>query len=73
MPEFPGPVLLVDDAAVRNALKFALEMEGLAVRALAVSAHSPTRTGKPSRDGAGFPFLPPAVQSFHHATPRMRS
>jgi two-component system response regulator FixJ len=33
MPINPGPVLIVDDdAAVRNALKFALEIEGLNVR-----------------------------------------
>ena len=34
MPLTPGPVILVDDdAAVRNSLKFALEVEGLTVRA----------------------------------------
>jgi two-component system, LuxR family, response regulator FixJ len=33
MPLNPGPVLVVDDdAAVRNSLKFALELEGLNVR-----------------------------------------
>ncbi|WP_230530024.1 response regulator transcription factor [Microvirga roseola] len=33
MPTTPGPVLVVDDdAAVRNSLKFALELEGLNVR-----------------------------------------
>jgi FixJ family two-component response regulator len=33
MPTNPGPVIVVDDdAAVRNSLKFALELEGLNVR-----------------------------------------
>jgi FixJ family two-component response regulator len=36
MPTMPGQVLVVDDdAAVRNALKFALELEGLTVRTYA--------------------------------------
>jgi FixJ family two-component response regulator len=36
MPTMPGQVLVVDDdAAVRNSLKFALELEGLTVRAYA--------------------------------------
>lgn len=33
MPSTPGPVIVVDDdAAVRDSLKFALELEGMAVR-----------------------------------------
>ena len=39
MPSHSGTVLVVDDdAAVRNSLKFALELEGLTVRAFAGAA-----------------------------------
>ncbi|ACB24568.1 MULTISPECIES: response regulator transcription factor [Methylobacterium] len=40
MPSVYGPVLVIDDdAAVRNSLKFALELEGLDVRLYEAAAH----------------------------------